>query len=65
MPETLDTAELLRVLRQLRQGDFSARMPLDWTGVPGKIADALNDVVDQQERLVEELVRVRKAVGLR
>ena len=41
--EQLDEAVLLSVLSDVRHGDFSARMPLEWTGVAGKIADSLND----------------------
>jgi hypothetical protein len=35
--EPLDTSVLLRVLTAFDKGDFSARMPSDWTGIPGKI----------------------------
>jgi hypothetical protein len=43
--DNVDAKVLLGVLAQVREGDFSARMPLDWTGVAGKIADGLNDVI--------------------
>jgi hypothetical protein len=32
-------AVLLSVLSDVKDGDFSVRMPLGWTGVGGKIAD--------------------------
>ena len=35
----LDEAVLLGVLSDVKNGDFSVRMPLAWTGVAGKIAD--------------------------
>jgi hypothetical protein len=41
----LDEAVLLQVLSDFKNGDFDVRMPLDWTGVAGKIADTLNDVI--------------------
>jgi signal transduction histidine kinase/HAMP domain-containing protein/ActR/RegA family two-component response regulator len=59
----LDHAELLRVLSEVRRGDFGARMPLDWVGVPGKIADALNEVIAANENLAAELARVSRVVG--
>ena len=31
--------ELISALRKLRRGDFSVRLPSDWTGLAGKIAD--------------------------
>jgi hypothetical protein len=45
MSDTVDAAALLGVLAKIKEGDFSARMPLDWTGVAGKVADGLNDVI--------------------
>jgi signal transduction histidine kinase/HAMP domain-containing protein/ActR/RegA family two-component response regulator len=59
----LDSGVLLAVLAQVRSGDFTARMPLQWTGVAGKIADGLNDVIIANQALETELARVRVAVG--
>jgi len=39
------------VLSEVRNGDFSVRMPLEWTGVAGKIADGLNDVIAANQAL--------------
>jgi hypothetical protein len=41
--EALDVKTLLDVLARAKAGDFTARMPLEWTGVAGKVADSLND----------------------
>ena len=38
---------LLVALTGLRKGDANVRLPLDWTGVSGKVADAFNEVVEQ------------------
>src|SRR4051812_34119503 len=62
-PEGLDPRELLQVLLKVRQGDFSARLPTDLVGVPGKIADTLNDVVYLNELLLSEVRRLRREVG--
>ena len=40
----LDSARLLEALVGLEKGDFSVRLPSDWNGVPGKVADAFNEV---------------------
>lgn len=61
--EQLDEAVMLRVLSDLKGGDFSVRMPLEWTGVAGKIADRLNDVIAANELLRVELARVSRVVG--
>ena len=61
--DRLDQAEMLRVLSEVRSGDFGVRMPLDWIGVPGKIADTLNEVIAANENLAAELARVSRVVG--
>jgi signal transduction histidine kinase/HAMP domain-containing protein/ActR/RegA family two-component response regulator len=59
----LDEQVLLEVLSDVKNGDFSVRMPLDWTGVAGKIADRLNDVIAANQILGAELARVSRVVG--
>ncbi len=56
-------ALLLDVIARVKEGDFSARMPLDWTGLPGKIADGLNDVIIANQSLERELARIGDLVG--
>ncbi|MGV8966910.1 MAG: ATP-binding protein [Cellulomonas sp.] len=59
----LDLSALLSVLLQVKAGDFTTRMPVDWTGLPGKVADALNDIIGANEALAAELARVGQVVG--
>src|SRR5437868_111304 len=59
----LDTAQLLSALMAFKRGDFSARLPEDWTGVPGKIADTFNAVIEANERMTRELERIGRVVG--
>src|SRR5499427_1308540 len=59
----LDTDALLSTLAAFRAGDFSARLPEHWTGVAGKVADSLNDVIARNQRLSHELARLRQVVG--
>src|SRR4051812_27752801 len=61
--ESLDTKQLLTFLNAFKKGDFSARMPVDQTGIAGKIADALNDIVELNGRMVGEIHRIGDAVG--
>lgn len=44
--DSLDLKQLLRTLAEVKKGNFSSRMPLDHTGVAGKIADTLNDIIE-------------------
>jgi HAMP domain-containing protein len=61
--ETLDQKRLLKVLNDFKRGDFSARLPVDRTGMAGKICDALNDIIERNERLTRELERLSNVVG--
>src|SRR5215470_13359398 len=61
--EVLDTGVLLQTLIAFKDGDFSARLPVDRTGVAGKIADTLNEIFRMNERMASELDRISRAVG--
>jgi len=58
-----DTGQLLAALMAFKRGDFSARLPEDWTGVSGKIADTFNTVIETNERMTRELERIGRVVG--
>jgi HAMP domain-containing protein/CheY-like chemotaxis protein/signal transduction histidine kinase len=58
-------SELLRALQAVRDGDFSVRLPGDWTGLEGKIADTFNEIVSSNARMASELERVGTVVGKR
>ena len=59
----VDTEVLLQVLTSVRKGDFSARLPAGWTGMDGKIADTLNDIIDLMADNAKEMERVSRVVG--
>src|SRR5215831_340534 len=59
----LDVGALLTALTALKRGDFSVRLPLEWTGVAGKVADAFNEVIELNERMANELARLSRVVG--
>ncbi|MFD2367732.1 response regulator [Pseudoduganella sp. GCM10020061] len=61
--EELDAKLLLQTLMALRKGDFSARMPSDLTGISGKIADTLNEIIETKERMVKTITEVSRVVG--
>jgi len=61
--EVLAAGELLAVLRALKKGDFSTRLPLDRSGIAGEIAEAFNEWAEINHRLVGELQRVSTVVG--
>jgi HAMP domain-containing protein/CheY-like chemotaxis protein/signal transduction histidine kinase len=55
--------ELLQVFLAVRDGNFSVRLPGHWTGLVGKIADAVNDVVAANQTMADQLERVGQVVG--
>ncbi|SEK26765.1 Signal transduction histidine kinase [Roseateles sp. YR242] len=54
---------MLMALHALRRGDPDIRLPFHWTGVAGKLADAFNEVVEQNASMAAELARLRQVVG--
>ncbi|RJG06097.1 response regulator [Noviherbaspirillum cavernae] len=61
--EELDIKVLLATLIALKKGDFSARMPSDWTGMAGKVADTLNDIIETNAQMAEGITSVSRVVG--
>jgi signal transduction histidine kinase/CheY-like chemotaxis protein/HAMP domain-containing protein len=63
LTDAVVSTALLTVLARVREGDFTARMPLEWTGLAGKIADGVNDVIIGNQSLEAELTRVSRLVA--
>ncbi|RJF96088.1 HAMP domain-containing protein [Noviherbaspirillum saxi] len=61
--DELDVKVLLATLRALKKGDFSARMPADWTGLAGKVADTLNEIIETNQSMAEGITNVSRVVG--
>ncbi len=59
----LDNKQLLAALMAFKRGDFTVRLPDDWIGFGGKIADAFNDVIATNQRMTQELERIGRVVG--
>jgi signal transduction histidine kinase/HAMP domain-containing protein len=59
----VDPRVMVSVLTAVKRGDFSARLPATWTGSAGKVASALNDIIESNQRLERELTRLSKHVG--
>jgi HAMP domain-containing protein/signal transduction histidine kinase/DNA-binding response OmpR family regulator len=60
---TIDPRVMLSVVSAVKRGDFSARLPATWTGNAGKVASALNDVIESNQRLERELRKLGRHVG--
>ncbi len=59
----IDHAEMLRALRAFQSGDFAARMPVDLTGIDGKIAQAFNEMVTMNAATIGEISRICELAG--
>ncbi|PYI74961.1 MAG: hypothetical protein DMF04_11540, partial [Verrucomicrobia bacterium] len=55
--------ELLSALKAFKNGDFTARLPEDWSGISGQIAETFNKVIETNQRLAKELERITRSVG--
>ena len=51
--DVLDIKQLLVVLSEVRDGNFSVRLPVDKVGIDGKICDTLNEIITYNELLVQ------------
>jgi HAMP domain-containing protein len=58
-----DLRKLLAVLEAARDGDFSQRLPVRRDGPMQEIAEAVNGILEQNDRVTKEIVRVGKAIG--
>src|SRR5713101_3898801 len=59
----IELKQLLNALTAFKRGNFSVRLPEDWTGLAGKVADTFNDVIAINERMSRELERITRVVG--
>ncbi|PYX73510.1 MAG: hybrid sensor histidine kinase/response regulator [Acidobacteria bacterium] len=61
--DSLDLNVILAALQNMRNGDFTVRLPGTWVGLPGKIADTFNDIVAANQHMAQDLKRVGHVVG--
>jgi len=61
--DTINSKLLLKTLVAFKNGDFSVRLPGEWTGEAGKIADTLNDIIELSDKTAKEMDRVSRVVG--
>src|SRR5437660_4773745 len=61
--DAIDSKVALRVLASVQRGDFSVRMPTEWSGSAGKVAAAINDIIESNQHLEREIRRLNRNVG--
>ena len=55
--------QILAAMTALAVGEFKVRLPVDWSGTDGRIAEAFNQAISNAERISLEADRLRTAVG--
>src|SRR5690242_832689 len=53
----LENSQLLQILLQVKEGNFTVRLPDDKIGLSGKIWDTLNQSISLNEMLMDELIQ--------
>ncbi len=61
--ETVDVRQLLKVLHEVKNGNFSVRMPQDEVGLAGKVCDTLNEIIALNEKMMIEFSRAGNTIG--
>ncbi len=61
--EQPELSELLRALRAAREGDFSTRLTPEGDGMLAEVAAAFNGLLERNDQMSRELVRVGKIIG--
>src|SRR3978361_1129338 len=62
-PAAARSRQLLMAMVAFRDGDFSVRLPADWPGVDGRIAEAFNQSLSHEGRISREVARLSVTVG--
>ena len=58
-----ESRELLTVLTEVKNGNFGVRVPIDKSGIHGKIYDTLNQIIDLNEEMMLEFTRAGNTIG--
>jgi HAMP domain-containing protein/signal transduction histidine kinase/CheY-like chemotaxis protein len=61
--DVIDSKLLLQVLTEVKSGNFSVRLPVDETGMYGKICDTLNEIIALNEDMTREFIRASVTIG--
>jgi len=62
-PDTVDNKYLLQILTEVKNGNFEVRMPIDQTGLSGKICDTLNEIIALNEQMMLAFTRAGNTIG--
>ncbi|MEP7164728.1 MAG: HAMP domain-containing protein [Ferruginibacter sp.] len=61
--ENFNSKLLLKVLMEVKNGNFAVRMPIDEIGLNGKICDTMNEIITLNERMMFEFTKAGNIIG--
>ena len=61
--ENFNSRQLLKVLMEVKNGNFGVRMPIDEIGLNGKICDTMNEIITLNERMMIEFTKAGQIIG--
>lgn len=61
--DSLDSSELLKILIEIKNGNFNVEMPVNKTGLSGKIADTINEIISNNKKIIKEFAHAQKNIG--
>jgi HAMP domain-containing protein/signal transduction histidine kinase/CheY-like chemotaxis protein len=59
----IEDRALLNILTEVKNGNFTVRMPIDQVGIQGKICDTLNEIISLNEEMMLEFTRAGNTIG--
>ena len=62
-PAETRSRQILSAILAFRDGDFSVRLPAEWAGTDGRIAEAFNQAISHEDRIAQEVTRLSMTVG--
>ena len=61
--DEFDFKGLLHVLKDVQNGNFAVRLPVDEVGIRGKVFDTLNEIISLNEVMMKEFARAGDTIG--
>src|ERR1700722_14341040 len=55
--------QILKAFVAFRDGEFAVRLPADWPGIDGRIAETFNQTIAREESITREVRRLSVTVG--
>jgi HAMP domain-containing protein/signal transduction histidine kinase/CheY-like chemotaxis protein len=55
--------QILIAVVEFRDGNFDVRLPADWSGTEGRIAEAFNEALGYEDQMAQEVTRLSITVG--